>query len=723
MFLANNDPRRSGEGDGLATGHSGQQLHVSGVFIIILEVVLVVENLFPILVVALWLPPTARGVGDRLVAAFSVTCIFSALVPTPLGLASYFSGGWYGGAPTCTTYQVTSTWCNLSSLVLLTYICANCHVAVRRLANLKPPDHCPSCHRAVLSGSSAMSSIGQQAAISQTEEEGGQTREPAEEVGEKDQHQSQLLLPGQQRQVTQRERYSHSNGVKRSQKLSLGANVDPIVLDYTENSLVDVDSDEEATQWIKSSTPRTTGTEDAQKGLATKQKQFKNDNNYDTRLQDFSTVSRDQNILNPHSSYTTASASNIPEASNISLTTNSVQGFPAFNNDREGNPVQSHSSCHSGLDHHSKSEIQSNILGAGECHKKDYVSLTLFFLFSLTLGISALPVAGLGPTGMPEGEKSCRSWLVPVPEASKERVFFAAFLTMVYVCLVLGCGSGIGVCLQVSKRMKQERRRKTRLYHEEENVPDLGQLYALDCMKRHYSMACIVMAGVLTWVPSALMLTLQKAGVEVSEPTLMYSNIATSLPGLLNPLLYSLALARYRSGYKALLEKCCCKRRKLKPQPLRKVQTNPDASSENTTNVEVTIAPAGQRHHQCIHGLTNPTFNSELDQLLQIDQEEEPDENDIDDEEDEDYFPEDSDDPEQDKDESSNLNSGPVLSERTPLHAVSMSAPGAGQSIRTVLASRTVAPRHSHREGKQMNSDKEVLLLSTSTAVDDETGL
>ncbi len=55
----------------------GQQLHVSGVFIIVLEVALVVENVLPVLVVLLWLPARARSVSDTLIVAFSITCILS----------------------------------------------------------------------------------------------------------------------------------------------------------------------------------------------------------------------------------------------------------------------------------------------------------------------------------------------------------------------------------------------------------------------------------------------------------------------------------------------------------------------------------------------------------------------------------------------------------------------------------------------------------------------
>ncbi|GFS00484.1 hypothetical protein ElyMa_006400000, partial [Elysia marginata] len=508
MFLANNNPRR-GDGDHLTNDHTGQQLHVSGVFIILLEIVLVVENLFPILVVALWLPPPARGVGDRLVAAFSVTCILSALVPTPLGLASYFSGGWYGGAPTCTTYQVTSIWCNLSSLVLLTYICVNCHIAVRRLVRLKPPDRCPSCQRSVLAPVSVT-----QCGNGQISREHGQEYDQSSNtldiergIGERIQHQ---LQPSEQQigRRRQQEMYSHCNvETKPRQKLSLGEDSSALVLGYAENSLVDLDSESDISKIRKKSSKDTTIQQVPKSAVALTNGKVSNEPSEFAQSSHSPAIS----IADFNVAYSLPIQNSQPALNNSSLSLQQVR------NDRDENHVDSlpsRTNVCSSLDNHYGPESQSSILGAGECHSRDYVSLVLFFLFSMTLGISSMPVAGLGPDGMPQGDSSCRSWLVPTPVSYKERVFFMTFLTLVYLCLLMGCGSGICVCLQ-------------------------------------------------------LMLTLQKAGVEVSEPTLMYSNIATSLPGLLNPLLYSLALARYRTGYKALIEKCCCKRRKLKPHPMK----------------------------------------------------------------------------------------------------------------------------------------------------------
>ena len=82
-------------------------MHVYGVITIGLELCLCLENFLPILVVCCWKRSRERTVGDKLLACLSATYILSALVPTPLGLVSYFHGSWYGGAATCECFQVT----------------------------------------------------------------------------------------------------------------------------------------------------------------------------------------------------------------------------------------------------------------------------------------------------------------------------------------------------------------------------------------------------------------------------------------------------------------------------------------------------------------------------------------------------------------------------------------------------------------------------------------
>ncbi|KAK7009982.1 hypothetical protein BgiMline_001570, partial [Biomphalaria glabrata] len=63
---------------GQSAGHlegQGQQIHVFGVFIILIELALTFENLLPILVCVLWLP--SQSIGDKQICVFSILCILS----------------------------------------------------------------------------------------------------------------------------------------------------------------------------------------------------------------------------------------------------------------------------------------------------------------------------------------------------------------------------------------------------------------------------------------------------------------------------------------------------------------------------------------------------------------------------------------------------------------------------------------------------------------------
>ena len=332
-------------------------------------------------------------------------------------------------------------------------MCINCHIAVRRLAKLKPPERCPSCHRSVLTATSSASE-------STSGHLSSQHRQTYEETsagrGSENWSQQQLqLLEHPSTHLAEQEVSSHCNGVKKSRhKLSLGTQATPIVLGYAENSLVDLDSEDEVRKFENTSSKRSVDETVKENGLIGKTAwaaKMRNTNAVDMR--NYSTnggfapaahsplsPTVEPDVLNSQLAQTSRAPSRevaFQQTGTSLVRTNSLEAMP------------SRSNICSSLDQHYGPESRSNILGASECHTRDYVSLALFFLFSITLGVSSLPVAGLGPSGMPQGDTSCRSWLVPTPVVSKERVFFVAFLTLVYLCLLLGCGSGICVCLQV----------------------------------------------------------------------------------------------------------------------------------------------------------------------------------------------------------------------------------------------------------------------------------
>lgn len=95
---------------------------ISGTFSIIVELLMVIVNLLPLIVVIKWKKYSERTTTDDLIISLSVFYILSVVVPTPIGHVSYFRRKWYGGIPTCNFYQITTNWFRLTSLFLITII-------------------------------------------------------------------------------------------------------------------------------------------------------------------------------------------------------------------------------------------------------------------------------------------------------------------------------------------------------------------------------------------------------------------------------------------------------------------------------------------------------------------------------------------------------------------------------------------------------------------------
>ena len=96
------------------------------------EAMIVIINVFPIATVYAWKSSHDRLAIDELIVALSVTDMLSVLVPSPLALMSYFTNQWYGGARTCDVFQLTTTWFQVASMALVTFMCID-RILVLRL--------------------------------------------------------------------------------------------------------------------------------------------------------------------------------------------------------------------------------------------------------------------------------------------------------------------------------------------------------------------------------------------------------------------------------------------------------------------------------------------------------------------------------------------------------------------------------------------------------------
>ncbi|KAK7009981.1 hypothetical protein BgiMline_001569, partial [Biomphalaria glabrata] len=421
------------------------------------------------------------------------------LVPTPLGLVSYFSGGWYGGSPTCVTYQVSSLWCSLSSLVLLSYMCVTCHLAVCSLLRVKNPHN-------------KFSSLVQSSLVGSSK---GKMLPVSNEYIDLDKSKSDPHLS--------RDTFQDSGNLKKekSHKFSTTA-LDNM---YT---LLEV-------------------------------KDTNNGNQFHCCEKDI------EKALNADTSKLTEGFINDPESQlsgenplcpDVNLSYPKEKSILYLNLYKKSKRLKSWLRNDLYLSRRFDGPRADAL--CLRCPTRDYMTLTLLVLLSLTMTIALLPMLGFGPH-TEQNDTTCAPWLVRKPAQTNEEIFYIAFLIFVCLCLVAGCCCGVNVCLMFSRQSKDgQRPRSMTCYYEKETTKDFWELSLLSDMQRHYRLNCVALAGQLTWIPLLLILVVQTSGVKVSDAAVMYSTVVTSLPGLLNPLLYSLVLSSYRSGYKAILRKRCC---------------------------------------------------------------------------------------------------------------------------------------------------------------------
>ncbi|KAJ8314388.1 hypothetical protein KUTeg_008949 [Tegillarca granosa] len=113
-----------------AAASSMEYQDISGTFSIFVELLMIIVNLIPLIVILKWKKFRERTRTDDLVVALNLTYIVSVVIPTPLGHISYFNDKWYGGKKTCYFYQVTTTWFRLCCLFIVSILCVDKSIAV-----------------------------------------------------------------------------------------------------------------------------------------------------------------------------------------------------------------------------------------------------------------------------------------------------------------------------------------------------------------------------------------------------------------------------------------------------------------------------------------------------------------------------------------------------------------------------------------------------------------
>lgn len=116
--------------------HSTHQVDISGVVSLTFEVVTLVSNTLPLLVIFGFKKRKDRTLTDFLVAVLAINDILAVGLPLTVGLPSFLAKTWVGGRISCCVYQVTTIFFQVSSMLLVAVMSID-----RFLALFKPMFH------------------------------------------------------------------------------------------------------------------------------------------------------------------------------------------------------------------------------------------------------------------------------------------------------------------------------------------------------------------------------------------------------------------------------------------------------------------------------------------------------------------------------------------------------------------------------------------------------
>lgn len=133
---------------------------------------------------------------------------------------------------------------------------------------------------------------------------------------------------------------------------------------------------------------------------------------------------------------------------------------------------------------------------------KDCANTLLFFLFTVTLLIATLPLAGYGPKVM-LANSTCDSWLVSTPSSGRQRTYFVAFLAFGFLNLltvVVAVGGATFVLRAVLRRAERpgEQRYTDESGGHRNNVPPLDHGSVSHC----YKMTGLILVNQTMWIPT-----------------------------------------------------------------------------------------------------------------------------------------------------------------------------------------------------------------------------
>ncbi|XP_062600243.1 galanin receptor type 1-like [Saccostrea cucullata] len=123
---------------------------IGGVFSIFIEIVTILVNILPLLVVTRGKTFRTRSTTEDVILVLSLLYIFSALIPSPMAHVSYFSNTWIGGEITCKLYQFLVHTLRTSVLCTVAILSLNQTIYIFHFLNMKDYTYLPSAKTKVI---------------------------------------------------------------------------------------------------------------------------------------------------------------------------------------------------------------------------------------------------------------------------------------------------------------------------------------------------------------------------------------------------------------------------------------------------------------------------------------------------------------------------------------------------------------------------------------------
>ncbi|XP_061185594.1 galanin receptor type 1-like [Saccostrea echinata] len=165
--------------------------------------------------------------------------------------------------------------------------------------------------------------------------------------------------------------------------------------------------------------------------------------------------------------------------------------------------------------------------------------------------IAFMPLVGLGPVTY-QSER-CEFWLIQKLENVNEYAFLILFLCFA-TCniLLILMSSLISLCC---KNLIKRKMCISTSVNEEGGYQ--WQTVGTRVLTGSNLVLAVSIPVIITWVPTMLLVLMREVGVNVSDVSILYALLSTSVSGLVNPIIYGLCDVNFRRRYRRLFMALC----------------------------------------------------------------------------------------------------------------------------------------------------------------------